>query len=154
MMEAVTAHRGRGRLHRFGRRLGLRQCRPRRKIKKTSDSMVLALSRTRTSSPRSRPFRGRCRRCGHFDVERNALAKLEGKRLDMIAANQVGDGLAFDCEDNALTVYWPGGRRELARAPKRQLADELIAVIAERLAAAGRAAVEPARPAPGNAAAR
>jgi phosphopantothenoylcysteine decarboxylase/phosphopantothenate--cysteine ligase len=66
------------------------------------------------------------------NVERNALAKLEGKRLDMIAANQVGDNLAFDCEDNALTVYWPGGKRELAHAPKRRLADELIAVIAER----------------------
>ena len=32
----------------------------------------------------------------------------------MIAANQVGEGLAFDCDDNALTVYWPGGQRELA----------------------------------------
>ncbi len=52
------------------------------------------------------------------NVERNALAKLEGKQLDMIAANQVGDGLAFDCDDNALTVYWPDGKRELPRAPK------------------------------------
>ena len=53
----------------------------------------------------------------------------------MIAANQVGEGLAFDCDDNALTVYWPGGQRELARAPKCSLAAELVAVIAERYAA-------------------
>jgi phosphopantothenoylcysteine decarboxylase/phosphopantothenate--cysteine ligase len=113
------------------------------KIKKTSDSLVLALSRTTdilaTVAARSpRPFV-----VGFAaetqNVERNALAKLEGKRLDMIAANLVGDGLAFDCEDNALTVYWPGGRRELARAPKRRLADELVGVIAERFAQRGAA---------------
>ena len=31
----------------------------------------------------------------------------------MIAANKVGDGLAFDKDDNALTVYW---QRRQARA--------------------------------------
>jgi hypothetical protein len=74
------------------------------------------------------------------NVERNALAKLEGKGLDMIAANQVGENLAFDCDDNALSVYWPGGRRELGSAPKRRLAAELVAVIAERYAARGQPA--------------
>ncbi len=44
------------------------------------------------------------------DVEDNARIKLKRKKLDMIAANQVGDGIAFDCEDNALTVIWPGGK--------------------------------------------
>ena len=110
------------------------------KIKKTSDSLMLALSRTTdilasvAASP-SRPFV-----VGFAaetqNVERNALAKLEGKRLDMIAANQVGDGLAFDCDDNALTVYWPGGRRELPRAGKAELASALVGVIAERFEAA------------------
>ncbi len=113
------------------------------KIKKTSDSLVLAMARTTdvlaTVAARSpRPFV-----VGFAaetqNVERNALAKLEGKRLDMIAANQVGDNLAFDCEDNALTLYWPGGKRELARAPKRRLADELVAVIAEHHALHSRA---------------
>jgi hypothetical protein len=51
----------------------------------------------------------------------------------MIAANLVGDGLAFDCEDNALTVLWPGGKAEVARAPKMEVARELIALIAKRL---------------------
>ncbi len=110
------------------------------KIKKTSDSLTLALSRTTdilaTVAARApRPFV-----VGFAaetqNVERNALAKLEGKRLDMIAANQVGDNLAFDCEDNALTVYWPGGRQDLGHAPKRQLAAALVSLIAERRAAA------------------
>jgi phosphopantothenoylcysteine decarboxylase / phosphopantothenate---cysteine ligase len=52
------------------------------------------------------------------DVEENARSKLKRKKLDMIAANQVGDGIAFDCEDNALTVIWPGGKVEVARGPK------------------------------------
>ena len=47
------------------------------------------------------------------DVEENARSKLKRKKLDMIAANQVGDGIAFDCEDNALTVIWPGGKWKL-----------------------------------------
>jgi phosphopantothenoylcysteine decarboxylase/phosphopantothenate--cysteine ligase len=110
------------------------------KIKKTSDSLTLALSRTTdilatVAARASRPFV-----VGFAaetqNVERNALAKLDGKRLDMIAANQVGDNLAFDCEDNALTVYWPGGRQDLGRAPKRQLAAALVSLIAERSAAA------------------
>ncbi|MCJ7452882.1 MAG: bifunctional phosphopantothenoylcysteine decarboxylase/phosphopantothenate--cysteine ligase CoaBC [Steroidobacteraceae bacterium] len=109
------------------------------KIKKTSDSLLLAMSRTTdilatVAAGNPRPFV-----IGFAaetqNVERNALAKLEGKRLDMIAANQVGDGLAFDCDDNALTVYWPGGRRELPRAGKAELAARLVAVIAERFKA-------------------
>jgi phosphopantothenoylcysteine decarboxylase/phosphopantothenate--cysteine ligase len=67
------------------------------------------------------------------NVEAHALDKLKRKKLDMIAANQVGDGLAFDCEDNALTVLWPGGKAEIARGPKLGVARELIALIAQRL---------------------
>jgi phosphopantothenoylcysteine decarboxylase/phosphopantothenate--cysteine ligase len=67
------------------------------------------------------------------DVEENARIKLKRKKLDMIAANQVGDGIAFDCEDNALTVIWPGGKLEVARGPKIDVARELIALIAKRL---------------------
>src|SRR4029450_13902178 len=70
-------------------------------------------------------------------VERNALAKLTGKKLDMIAANKVGAGLAFDKDENALTVYWPhGGKRELAFTSKLALARQLVEVIAELYRAA------------------
>jgi phosphopantothenoylcysteine decarboxylase/phosphopantothenate--cysteine ligase len=111
------------------------------KIKKTSEQLVLELARTpdilaTVAAGTPRPFV-----VGFAaetqNVERNALAKLEGKKLDMIAANQVGENLAFDCDDNALTVYWKDGRRELSRAPKCQLAASLVAVIAERYAAKG-----------------
>jgi phosphopantothenoylcysteine decarboxylase/phosphopantothenate--cysteine ligase len=67
------------------------------------------------------------------NVEDNARSKLKRKKLDMIAANQVGDGIAFDCEDNALTVLWPGGKVEVARGPKIDVARQLIALIASRL---------------------
>ena len=67
------------------------------------------------------------------DVEDNARSKLKRKKLDMIAANQVGDGIAFDCEDNALTVLWPGGKFEVPRAPKIEVARELIGLIAKRM---------------------
>jgi phosphopantothenoylcysteine decarboxylase/phosphopantothenate--cysteine ligase len=118
------------------------------KIKKTSDSMVLALTRTpdilaTVAAGSPRPFV-----VGFAaetqNVERNALAKLAGKKLDMIAANQVGEGLAFDCDDNALTVYWSDGKRELPRAPKCKLAADLIAVIAERFQARGQGSSPPA----------
>ena len=108
------------------------------KIKKTSDSLMLALSRTTDILATVAAGAGRPFVVGFAaetqNVERNALAKLEGKNLDMIAANQVGEGLAFDQDDNALTVYWRGGRRELRRAEKSQIAAELIALIAERFA--------------------
>jgi phosphopantothenoylcysteine decarboxylase/phosphopantothenate--cysteine ligase len=67
------------------------------------------------------------------DVEENARAKLKRKKLDMIAANQVGEGIAFDCDDNALTVIWPGGKVEVTRGPKLDVARQLIALIASRL---------------------
>ena len=69
------------------------------------------------------------------DVERHARAKLEAKRIDLIAANQVGAGKGFETDDNALLLLWPGGSEELARADKRELAMQLIGRIAERMRA-------------------
>lgn len=65
-------------------------------------------------------------------VEEHARDKLVRKRLDLIAANQVGEGLAFDREDNALTVLWDGGRQELGSCNKLDLARRLVAHIAEQ----------------------
>jgi phosphopantothenoylcysteine decarboxylase/phosphopantothenate--cysteine ligase len=73
------------------------------------------------------------------NVERYARGKLERKRLDLIAANQVGAGLGFEQDDNALLLLWPdGGREQLARANKRDLARQLVGCIGERLRAAGK----------------
>jgi phosphopantothenoylcysteine decarboxylase/phosphopantothenate--cysteine ligase len=65
-------------------------------------------------------------------LERNAREKLRKKSLDMIAANDVGDGRAFETEDNSLLVLWDGGERALPRAPKLEVARALVALIAER----------------------
>lgn len=67
------------------------------------------------------------------DVERYARDKLERKRLDMIAANRVGEeGSGFDADCNALSVLWPGGAAEIARADKAEVARRLLALIAQR----------------------
>lgn len=106
------------------------------KIKKTSDSMTLNLTRapdvlaTVSRSPAPPFLVGFAAETEN--LERNALAKLAAKNLDMIAANQVGDGLGFDKDDNALTVYWRDGKRELAFTSKLVLAQQLIGLIAER----------------------
>ncbi len=62
----------------------------------------------------------------------HARGKLERKRLNMIAANWVGDGKAFDRDDNALHVFWSGGERELQQAAKTDIARDLALLIAER----------------------
>ncbi len=61
-----------------------------------------------------------------------ALKKLHDKRLDMIIANAVGDGLAFDCDDNSVDVYWPDGERAFERQQKSDLAHGLVTTIADR----------------------
>ena len=64
------------------------------------------------------------------DLEHYAREKLERKGLDLIAANQVGEELGFECSENALLLLWPGGREELGRADKGVLATALVERIA------------------------
>jgi len=110
-------------------------CAAEQKIKKCSDTMTLELVRApdilaSVAALERRPFV-----VGFAaetqDVERNARSKLECKRLDMIAANQVGDGVAFDRDDNALLLLWPGGREELPSCGKLELARQLVGRIAQ-----------------------
>jgi phosphopantothenoylcysteine decarboxylase/phosphopantothenate--cysteine ligase len=81
-------------------------------------------------------------------VEVYARDKLERKRIDMIAANRVGvHGSGFESDDNALCVYWRDaapavGCRALGPASKRDLADALLDLIAERLQAAAGAVAD------------
>ncbi len=68
-------------------------------------------------------------------LENYARGKLVAKGLDMIAANQVGEratGGGFNSDSNALQLFWSGGERKLALAPKTVLAQQLMAVVAER----------------------
>jgi phosphopantothenoylcysteine decarboxylase/phosphopantothenate--cysteine ligase len=66
------------------------------------------------------------------DVARHAREKLEKKRVDMIAANQVGPDCGFERETNALTVFWRGGELALGEATKPLLARRLLELIADR----------------------
>ena len=109
------------------------------KIKKTGDTMHLDLVKapdilSSVSASKRRPFvvgfAAETER-----VEQHAREKLLKKNLDMIAANLVGEGLAFDCDDNALLVLWPGGARTLERAAKADIARQLVALIVERFRA-------------------
>lgn len=68
------------------------------------------------------------------DLETNARAKLAAKHLDYIAANRVGvAGSGFESDDNALTVIGRDSLRELGPAPKAELAETLIDLMAGHL---------------------
>lgn len=66
------------------------------------------------------------------DVAEYAKTKLQRKKLDMIAANKVGDGLGFSVDDNALEVFWQQSSKILPLAPKSQLARDLMTLIIEQ----------------------
>lgn len=67
------------------------------------------------------------------DVMNYARAKLENKKLDMIATNDVsGENVGFNSDNNALTVIWPGGHKVLPLAAKRQIAKQLVELVAIR----------------------
>jgi phosphopantothenoylcysteine decarboxylase / phosphopantothenate---cysteine ligase len=112
------------------------QCAP-QKIKKTSESLELELTRTvdilaHVSASTPRPFVVGFAAETH-SVEQHARAKLMAKNLDLIAANEVGHTKAFDCDHNALLVLWRGGGRvELPSSSKCELAHALTNVIVER----------------------
>ena len=106
------------------------------KIKKTSECLELSLQRApdilaSVAALERRPFTVGFA-AETTDVEKHARDKLARKRLDLIAANEVGADRAFDREDNALLVLWPGGRRELELKSKADLAREFIAIVGER----------------------
>lgn len=109
------------------------------KIKKQDGDLNLTLVRTRdilaeVAAQPVRPFViGFAAETDN--VEGYARGKLERKRLDMIAANRVGtDGCGFDSEDNTLSVYWPGGGAEIARAAKSRVAEQLLGLALQRMA--------------------
>lgn len=60
-----------------------------------------------------------------------AREKLQRKKLDMIAANQVGQALGFEQDDNALTVLWKDGEQYLPRCSKIELAQQLVMLISQ-----------------------
>lgn len=69
-------------------------------------------------------------------VEQHARQKLLKKGVDLIAANDVSGDTGFGSEDNRLLLIDRAGTRQLERAPKAQLARQLIQYIADQLHAA------------------
>lgn len=122
-------------------------CCAQEKIKKGAETMALQLRRApdilasvAALAPADRPFSVgfAAETC---EVERHARDKLVRKRLDLIAANQVGGGKGFDRDDNELLVLWADGSERLALQDKRQLAAELVAIIDRRMQVAVAGAV-------------
>jgi phosphopantothenoylcysteine decarboxylase/phosphopantothenate--cysteine ligase len=106
------------------------------KIKKSDDSFQLMLKKNpdilaEVAALHSPPFTvGFAAETENLAV--NAQSKLRSKKLDMIAANQVGEALGFDSETNALTVFWGAEQKQLERASKNTLAKTLIKLIADQ----------------------
>ncbi len=109
------------------------------KIKKQAEQLTLQLSRnpdilatvsTREDAPFTVGFAAETE-----NLIDNARAKLQNKRLDMVAANWVGaraEGGGFNSDDNALTLIWDDGEQTLPRSDKSELARQLLAVVAQR----------------------
>ena len=104
------------------------------KIKKGNSSLSLQLSKTPDVLAEAASLNAPLFTVGFAAeteaLKENAIKKLQGKGLDMIAANLVGEGQAFDVDDNALEVFWPGGNLSLPTAPKDKLARQLLHTIA------------------------
>lgn len=108
------------------------------KIKKDQQSLTLELERTTdilamVAAADKAPFTlGFAAETDNLDDY--ALRKLEAKGLDMIAANWVGENVegGFDSEINALKLFWSDGDRNLPMTSKRELARQLMSVVAER----------------------
>lgn len=124
------------------------------KIKKSTEEMSLQLERNPdilgdVAALKDAPF------CVGFaaethDVENHARGKLKRKKLNMIAANHVGqaDNAVFNSDTNALDVYWvdknwvdknqqqdAGGHARIPSASKQSVARSLLDLIAVQYAA-------------------
>lgn len=107
------------------------------KIKKSEDGLDLHLERTPDIIAMVAALEERPYIVGFAaeteELKRNALAKLEAKGLDMVAANWVDrPDRGFESDNNALTILWRGGGTDLPLASKSRLARQLIQVITER----------------------
>lgn len=107
-----------------------------RKIKKTADELTLRLTRNpdiigAVAALARKPF------TVGFAAETNDVVaygrdKLLRKKLDMIVANDVSNAqIGFNSDNNAVTVIWQNGHRELATAGKPLIARQLVELIAD-----------------------
>jgi len=105
------------------------------KIKKTSDSLLLAMSRT-TDILATVAARSDAPYCVGFaaeshEVERHGEEKRRRKKLPLLIANRVQDALGSDA--NEVTLIDDDGAVRLPRMDKVELARRLVGEIARRL---------------------
>ncbi|GHD35051.1 bifunctional phosphopantothenoylcysteine decarboxylase/phosphopantothenate--cysteine ligase CoaBC [Parahalioglobus pacificus] len=108
------------------------------KIKKTGESITLALTRNpdivasvaqRENAPFTVGFAAET-----DNVVAYARGKLERKGLALIVANDVSNSqIGFNSNENAATLVWADGQRELAQANKNTIARQIIDQIAGML---------------------
>jgi len=114
-----------------------------RKIKKSTEQLTLELVRNPDILSAVAKREPRVFTVGFAaetdDVEAQARAKLEKKGVDLVAANRVGEGVAFETDDNELILVDRAGSTVLPRASKSRLARTLIHEIAIRYNAESRA---------------
>ncbi|PCH62451.1 MAG: bifunctional phosphopantothenoylcysteine decarboxylase/phosphopantothenate--cysteine ligase CoaBC [Gammaproteobacteria bacterium] len=110
------------------------------KVKRKDDNVDLALTQNRdivasVAALANKPFTvGFAAETS--DIEKHAMSKLKRKGLDLIAANQVGDGQGAEVDDNAMTLYWADGCQHLEKTTKSKLARQMVAIIGEHYRAA------------------
>ncbi|GAA5216339.1 bifunctional phosphopantothenoylcysteine decarboxylase/phosphopantothenate--cysteine ligase CoaBC [Corallincola platygyrae] len=101
------------------------------KIKKNNDQMVVTMVKNPdiladVAALSDAPFTVGFAAETH-DVEKYARGKLEKKKLNMIAANDVSDpSIGFNSDQNALTLYWTNGSLLLPATSKSNLASQLL----------------------------
>ncbi|OBT05251.1 phosphopantothenoylcysteine decarboxylase [Shewanella sp. UCD-FRSSP16_17] len=108
------------------------------KIKKSAENMQLEMTRNpdilaNVAALKNRPFTvGFAAETDN--VEEYARGKLERKKLDLIAANDVSiAGLGFNADANALHVFWKDGSQQLPATDKLTLAKQLLTLIATKI---------------------
>lgn len=106
------------------------------KIKKDADSMTVKLVRNpdilaSVAALKDKPFTVGFA-AETINVENHARDKLIRKKVDLIAANRVGNNEGFDRDDNRLTLIDADGIVELPKQSKAQLARKLITHIARK----------------------
>ncbi len=105
-----------------------------RKIKKNAETLHLEMKRTTDILATIKKAHPQLFTVGFaaetHDLMEYARGKLERKNIDMIAANSVAGGKAFDQPTNALEVVWRDGHRSLPEMDKQQLAEELMKIVA------------------------
>jgi phosphopantothenoylcysteine decarboxylase/phosphopantothenate--cysteine ligase len=107
------------------------------KIAKTKETLTLELERNPDILSSVAALKNRPYLIGFAAETENIIAnaknKLAHKKLDMIIANQVGEGMGFEQEENAVIVITQNKQHALATMHKQKLARELITLISEEV---------------------